>query len=391
MPDLGAVVKRAIVHAFVAGASAAAAQAQNAPAIPTAPQPAARQQADLKKLVTDLGSADIQARIAAQAQLSEQKSITLKQIESVLRDQPLTPEQRKRLLSTAHQRFLAEPRAAMGIQFDFNAPGIHGVGLARVLPGFPASEVLKQGDRIISAAGFSIETQEQDTLDAQDMLRAVIISRDPGDEIPITLVRDGVTINLKIKLGSYKDLGNANNANNPPLDALRLAKPWDIRSRDLGDPEAHKAKPIESGLASAAWDRNADADIDETDAARMAEAAGLDRTGIVAGGEPRGGVPSPPNTPVAGRFDPGNRAVPGPRDAGLFQAQLEVRRAFLARIQNDRAEAEQQLRDPNLTAAQRQIIKSRLESYAMQSQAISEDIRALELQLSRPQQRILPR
>lgn len=272
-------------------------------------QPVAGDEIDLARTAADLGSPDVKTRIEAHERLAAARSITLRQIEQLIRTtNPLSPEQRRRLLAVAYQRFLTEPRAGMGINAnrDPDRPTLNSL-----IEGFPAAEVLKVGDRFIAAAGMNI--------DAWDTLRAVIISHDPGDEIPATIVRDGATLNVRIKLGRFDQLDRQ-----PQLEPSIREAAWTLRSRGLRDPAMVEAKPIESGLSTAAWFNPALIQREAADI-QPADVGGDTRTNVVAGGESRGGVPQVQEIITGGvRVLPRDGRGRPIRAGGIDAAQAEV-------------------------------------------------------------------
>jgi hypothetical protein len=238
----------AAVAALVAGWSAGAALAQ-APimqppqvaadeqeALIAATQPAEPpiSQRELNSLVADLGSEDPQVRINATIALQDRGGIRLRQLEEVLRRPDLTAEQRRRLLSAAHRRFYAEPRAALGFRSATTEAGP--VVIANVIPGFPAAGVLRAGDRITAVNGVRVPSFAA--------IRPLIVSRDPGDVLELTILREGATLNLAVELGAFATLQDT------PLDYQVVAASWELRSRGLRGDEP---PPIPSGLPVVLW------------------------------------------------------------------------------------------------------------------------------------------
>jgi hypothetical protein len=107
-------------------------------------------------LIADLNDADAKARLAAATELRESADVTLPDLETALRAKELSREQRRRLLGLAFDRFQSAPRAAMGVNGDI-ASIRNGAVIVNTVPGFPASRVLKSGDRVIHAAGLPVE------------------------------------------------------------------------------------------------------------------------------------------------------------------------------------------------------------------------------------------
>jgi PDZ domain len=153
-------------------------------------------------LVKKLVAPDPLERVSAAQALEHDDGISLRQIERLLiQREGLGPEQSRRLLAIARSRFIREPRAAVGVQFSLFEQDRNGVVvLERVEPEFPASGVLQAGDRIEAIDGVR--------LSAVSPMRPHILSRDPGDDISMTIVRQGVTMNVMVKLGRWSDLRN---------------------------------------------------------------------------------------------------------------------------------------------------------------------------------------
>ncbi len=268
----------------------------------------------------------------------------------------------------------------MGIRNDGNL-GSHGVSLAFLQPGFPASQVLKIGDRVIAAAGVTIDTWET--------MRAVIISRDPGDEIPITVVREGATLNLTVGLGDFTRLREPIN-----LDALILNEAWRMRSRGLDDPEPVKAGIIASGLPASAWSTQYGLLADEAAELGLTTSRNGPDPGIalVPGGEPRGGLQGAVQPPIMqrGAFNArgGANRLPGqplvaPQDAAALVQQQQLlaqQQKFwvLKSLETDRQAQldalNQQMADPAMDPQARQAVKMRIEGVTQSLKSIREDL-----------------
>lgn len=153
----------------------------------------------LESLIADLARPDPLARTGASERLESDSSFTLKQIEGVLARPGLSAEQTRRLMAAAEARFTREPRAAVGVTFNqFEQDRNGSVVLDNVEATFPAAAVLQAGDRIEAIDGVR--------LSAVNPMRPHILSRDPGDTIPMTIVRQGVTMNVVVTLGRWEDL-----------------------------------------------------------------------------------------------------------------------------------------------------------------------------------------
>ncbi len=186
----------------------------------------------VKDLIADLGSSDIVKREDAMRILSADQSLTLTQLEALLKDPDLSAEQRCRISHAAKQRFMNAPKPAMGVRFDSRLPDR--VAIDTVYKDFPAATLLEPGDIIVSCMGEKLHSRG-----AWVQLGAHIFSREPGDVVSIVVRRGANKLTLDVPLGSYADLngvnvmpGNpANVVRNPAPDEERLERAWDMRSK----------------------------------------------------------------------------------------------------------------------------------------------------------------
>ncbi len=204
-------------------------------------------------------------RELAQARLQMLERFTLRDIESRLAQDDLSAEQRLRLESLAWQRFEAGPRAAMGVGFGSIADG---VTIGSVVNGFPARELLVEGDVIMQADGRPMRSERD--------LRSAILLHDPGDIMKLEIVRAGTPMTIDLPLGSYADLQSG-----ARITHEVLVEAWRVRrgalaaagERPTFDARPEEIGPVETLLASSGirW--------------RIPS----DRT-VGGGGTPRGGV-----------------------------------------------------------------------------------------------------
>lgn len=290
----------------------------------------------LEQAVKDMASDDVVLRMDAQRRVSEGVSFRLRDVEAVLKSGKLTPEQRLRLEVVAYKRFCNEPRAALGVQSSFQDLGQRGVLLSMVMPGFPASETLRPGDRILVVDGQAITDIS--------LMRPVVIAHDPGDEVPVVLIRDGVTVTLKVKLGKYSDLSRDARGGSQAMTPDMLEGAWEFRAMTYEKAGASDVKPIESGISAADWSPQGAVDlIDDADGTdprqwgaarrRLAELDPKDSE-CVAAGEARGGngivvrLTGQPGIGGNFRLAPGD----GPRIQLNDAGRLANRQAELAQI-----------------------------------------------------------
>lgn len=120
-------------------------------------------------------------------------------IERALQRDDLSEEQRVRLTHVAMERFRASPLGGLGV--SFGPAGEGGVQIQSVVAGFPAAGMLRPGDTILAIG--------DDIIKGQDHLRAEILSRAPGETLPVLLRRDRTVLELALPLGAYTSLDGA--------------------------------------------------------------------------------------------------------------------------------------------------------------------------------------
>jgi hypothetical protein len=158
----------------------------------------------------------------------------------------LSPEQRKRVADVLEAHFYETPRAGLGVQFKQGNPAGNGISLQMVLGEFPASRVLIADDEIRTVDG--VEMHELPNTRAMELLRAMIIARSPGDTLPMTIQRGGVTHELDVELGDFRNLG-AGAGVPQEIDLLRA---WEIRRTALGLADDWDGR-IQSTLSRRDW------------------------------------------------------------------------------------------------------------------------------------------
>jgi len=129
------------------------------------------------------------------------EEISLNELEFYLGDMTLSHEQRTRLVLACQQRFQTHPKGGLGVSFGVIRVGAIEVVPIRNNPNFPASEMLNPGD-VIARVGDKILMNSFD-------LRSHILSREPGEMLPVTVIRNGQPIKMELPLGSYGELTGA--------------------------------------------------------------------------------------------------------------------------------------------------------------------------------------
>ena len=172
------------------------------------------------ELLARLDEGGFVERELATRELETSPSFTLGDLETMLENPDLTPEQRRRLTGAARRRFFIEPRAAMGIMLG--AMTDLGLTINGTTPGFPSTRVLRAEDIITVINHVGIRS----TAD----LQVAIISASPGDVVPVEFIRNNRTQQAELELGSWADLGGQPA---PSYDVLLLA--WQQRTRQRRD------------------------------------------------------------------------------------------------------------------------------------------------------------
>ncbi|MCX5691626.1 MAG: PDZ domain-containing protein [Planctomycetota bacterium] len=216
----------------------------------------------LAALIRELDAPTPVQRATASERAQADPEFTLSLLEEALtmaRATPLSPEQIMRLEQAARQRFLTEPRAAMGVQFSQLENITEGVEISAPLPGFDSMRALQPGDIIHQVDSIVIHRQDQ--------MRAAIVSYSPGDDVSLSISRQGEKMQVKIKMGSFADLESrnagfvqpgrrgVNNLARGVLDTATLTKAWRHRRDRLGGGLANAADIINSPLTPAQWER----------------------------------------------------------------------------------------------------------------------------------------
>jgi hypothetical protein len=197
--------------------------------------------ASAQELIKQLDSPVLSEREAATGELSVlNPDLTLPDLESALDDASLSPEQRIRLLNAAAGRFKTSPRGALGVSFGgFDEEGII---VAGTLPRYDSQNKLKAGDRIVSIDGIKVGMRQE--------IRALIISRDPGQTAAVLVSRGGQNVEVPVILGDFAELDPQQTR---AISNEELARAWDIRRARLA--QLHAPGVLKSPIDAAGWRR----------------------------------------------------------------------------------------------------------------------------------------
>lgn len=136
----------------------------------------------LRELVSRLNAPEFDVRQRATAEIADGR-YPREQIYAMLARDELSIEQRHRLLTVLQETVLNAPRGAVGIsmrEHRANDGGIE-VLVTDLLPGLPAEQVMRIGDRIRAINGRDVESQ-------RDLINRVQVRR-PGDTVTMSVRR----------------------------------------------------------------------------------------------------------------------------------------------------------------------------------------------------------
>lgn len=150
--------------------------------------------------VADLDAPDFTVRENASKRLQEDPEISLDAVAMALAKPDLTAEQQQRLMTAIRERFVNTPRPAIGISFSFNSiEAPRGLLISGVFDGFPAvdDKSIQYLDIIESLDGESLQADPapaqgrnfNQLSSAQQKLRAIVMSHDPGEQVPAVVLR----------------------------------------------------------------------------------------------------------------------------------------------------------------------------------------------------------
>ncbi len=323
---------------------------------------------DRDALLAALDGQDAVGRIEATERLLDTSGVPLRSLEAALLDEPLSAEQRARLLGVVEHRFMLEPRAAIGIRFDTSAlPRGAGVVIATVYPNFPSAEVLRPGDRVEAIDGIAIGDTER--------FRARIVAHDPGETVALDIVRDGRPMTVTVGTGSYSRLPSE--PRNGALDPATLRAAWEIRSPPYTARALAEARVIDSGLDPGSWIAPRDPGAIDAD-----QRPGPTPTGLTIGGQARVGAPGD-----GASLDSARAPAPVPLRAIAPQVPAQLRRDELRNFRasrqafQDRVDAiDLQLTEPGLPPQVGEQLRAVRQQYLDVIRGIDDRLRALEAQ-----------
>ena len=195
-----------------------------------------------EELVALLASDSFVDRELAADDLEYLDTITLEQIETQLERDDLIEEQRLRLMRAAMVRFVSEPRAAMGIRLS-NEINDLGLKIDGTVEGFDSVNILQAGDYISEINGWPIRSHPD--------LQVSIVSRSPGEVIPIVFVRNDQRMTANIKLGAWANLDGNNSLQRSAIQAAWLHRSREYSQIGLPDVVDYDPSIVEAWEAAA--------------------------------------------------------------------------------------------------------------------------------------------
>lgn len=156
----------------------------------------------------------------------------------------LCPEARARIREALFTRFANSPGPAVGIQMDQNRAE-PGVGIAEVMPRFPAARTLRKGDVILKIGDIDLRADP-----TPSRLQEVVASYQPGDRVDVLILRDSREQLVQVELGRFENLNEGMGMRNETL----LRQAWSIRARRLGLEEV-AGEPVAVAISMFDWRR----------------------------------------------------------------------------------------------------------------------------------------
>lgn len=195
---------------------------------------AAAQPAD-RAVLQGLASDDYATRQRMTEQLLRDDQLTVDRV-TTLYAAAETPEQRHRLLDVARHHAIRQmrrdafdqpgDRGAVGMTHRRDAlppgavPGLDtpAVEVIQPMPGFPAYAHLRRGDLVIALDGEPLYREQ-----TMSHFNRVLQSHKPGQELDMTIHRDGQRLELTLRLAAFETL---NLVYNPTLPDMMLRSPF---------------------------------------------------------------------------------------------------------------------------------------------------------------------
>ncbi len=199
--------------------------------------PSAGAPPELRALIQRLDADVLADREDAQQRLMNDPRFGIDEVGAMLREDGLSPEQRRRLERAALNLFRLAPRAGMGVHF---VPTPEGIVINSTVPEFPVSEVLRAGDLIVEVDGEAVAGDRA--------FQEAILSYRPGETMRLVYLREGERREAEVRLGSYMDLASRQRLDD---DVLRGA--MRVRFRRVLGPEVRKEVVIASAIDEDAW------------------------------------------------------------------------------------------------------------------------------------------
>jgi hypothetical protein len=194
-------------------------------------------------MLAGMDDPDPARRLDAAQSLANDHRLTLASVEQRIAGaaapgMALSAEQRESLLRIGRRLFDSTPRAAMGVQFARVDGAAGGVEISGTVPGFDSQRLLRPGDLIRSIDGFKTPTQSA--------ARVAIVCHDPGQTVPVEVLRRGEPVVVQLTFGSFAELTNGADLGGSTLDAA-----WELRLSRV--PGALPDAELDAGWALERW------------------------------------------------------------------------------------------------------------------------------------------
>lgn len=339
--------------------------------------------AALESLVAKLDDPSLIEREQAMAALRRLPGVTLRAVEQYLRRPTLSGEQRVRLAQVGQSVFAKEPRAALGVSFMqgmLDDEDGH-VQVDTPTAGWDSARVLRPLDVIRSIDGIRVRSR----LEA----RAAIISHDPGEIIPIDILRNGQPGTVRVRLGNFADLGDRGF-----IDPTVHEASWRLRlSRAVNE----SSKPLIVDLTQGEWSNEASSDSSARIMERMnhpitseplrTQMRQIPVSDVSASGPSRAtgerevndfGQASLPLRSGPSRREMGGNVPNGALPRGFARAMIESNRRIRDSLLQSVAHWKQMAADPNITPERAAKILEQVAAYEKRLAQVTEELNELE-------------